>query len=131
MMAMNNTAFADRLKQIRLRKSLTQAQVADALNFSQQAIGKWESGLASPDPASLCLLANLFQISVDELLNHSTVMEPSAPYQTKAQLLLEFIDSSAFKAAYQLEDLSHEELLDYSQKIEMILDLILLQRKKD
>ena len=47
---------------------LTQKQLADQLNISFQAISRWEKGLSIPSVDLLNELANLFQITVDEIL---------------------------------------------------------------
>ena len=46
---------------------LTQEQLAGALGISYQAVSKWENELSSPDISTLPLLADLFDITIDEL----------------------------------------------------------------
>ena len=41
--------FHDRLFQLRKKEGLTQAELAEKLNVSRQAISKWEMGTATPD----------------------------------------------------------------------------------
>ena len=48
---------------------LTQQQLGDRLNLSPQAISKWEKDLTEPDLATLRTLAELYKVSIDELLN--------------------------------------------------------------
>jgi len=48
---------------------LTQQQLGEHLNLSAQAVSKWENDLAEPDLTTLKALANLYQVSLDELLN--------------------------------------------------------------
>lgn len=47
---------------------LTQAQLAQKLNFSDKAVSKWERGESTPDVATLVHIARLFSVSVDDLL---------------------------------------------------------------
>lgn len=47
---------------------LTQAGLAEKLNYSDKAISKWERGESVPDVLILCQLAELFQITVDDLV---------------------------------------------------------------
>lgn len=47
---------------------LTQKQLADQLNISFQAVSRWEKGLSIPSVDLLNDLANLFHITVDEIL---------------------------------------------------------------
>lgn len=52
------------------RKSLqlTQAGLAEKLNYSDKAISKWERGESAPDVQTLVQLADLFEITVNDLL---------------------------------------------------------------
>ena len=52
----------------RKRLQLTQEQLAEKLGVTAQAVSKWETGQSCPDIALLPKLAEIFQISVDELL---------------------------------------------------------------
>ena len=48
---------------------LTQQQLGDYLNLSAQAISKWEKDMTEPDLSTLRSLAELYQVSVDELID--------------------------------------------------------------
>lgn len=52
----------------RKRENLTQAELAEKLNYSDKAISKWERGESVPDVITMAQLAELFGISVDGLL---------------------------------------------------------------
>ena len=103
---MKNVEIGIYLKQYRIRRNLSQAEVAKALNYSQQTIAKWENSVSSPDPSNLCKLADLYQVSLDELLRHSVVKESSAPYYTKKDVVEEWINSIGFKTAFELHELN-------------------------
>ena len=45
-------SFSELLKQCRKQKGISQAELASKLGVTQQAVGKWESGKSSPDPAT-------------------------------------------------------------------------------
>ena len=47
---------------------LTQARLAEKLNYSDKAISKWERGESAPDVQTLVQLAELFDVTVNELL---------------------------------------------------------------
>ena len=61
-------SLSDRLKMLRKKKNLTQEQVADYMCVSPQAVSRWETGATSPDISALPMLADLFGVTVDELL---------------------------------------------------------------
>ncbi|QDK70154.1 helix-turn-helix domain-containing protein [Lactococcus protaetiae] len=65
------TIFAERLKQLRKSKALTQKEVAEQLGMTQQNYQKWESGKSSPSGETLDKLADYFQVSTDYLLGRT------------------------------------------------------------
>ncbi|MDD4851124.1 MAG: XRE family transcriptional regulator [Gemmiger sp.] len=60
--------FADRLKQARKLKKLSQAEVSRLLGVTQQAVGKWETGRSTPDPPTIAKLAAMLDTTADALL---------------------------------------------------------------
>lgn len=52
----------------RKRQGLTQAGLAEKLNYSDKAVSKWERGESIPDVLTLMQLAELFGVRVDDLL---------------------------------------------------------------
>lgn len=52
----------------RKRNGLTQAGLAEKLNYSDKAVSKWERGESMPDVLTLVQLADLFEITVNDLL---------------------------------------------------------------
>ena len=52
----------------RKRAGLTQAALAEKLNYSDKAVSKWERGESMPDVMTLVQLANKFDITVNDLL---------------------------------------------------------------
>ena len=52
----------------RKRCGMTQAKLAEQLNYSDKAVSKWERGESIPDVLTLVQLAELFDTTVDALL---------------------------------------------------------------
>ncbi len=52
----------------RKRLGLTQAGLAEKLNYSDKAVSKWERGESMPDVLTLVQLAELFEVTVNDLL---------------------------------------------------------------
>jgi len=65
--------FAKKIKDCRAQRGYTQENLAELCSVSRQAVAKWESGKNIPDIASIVLLAKLFNVSVEFLLD----IEPS------------------------------------------------------
>ena len=62
--------FKDNLVQMRKLKQLTQEAVAEKVGVTRQAIAKWESGETIPDLDKCKILADLFEVSLDDLANY-------------------------------------------------------------
>ena len=58
------------IKRLRLIKGLTQEQLADLLSISSAAVSKWEAKNTYPDITMLFPLAEIFGVTVDELLGY-------------------------------------------------------------
>ena len=63
-----NIFFAEKLKELRTERKVSQEKLAQYLNISFQAVSKWENGNAYPDITLLPDIARFFGVSVDELL---------------------------------------------------------------
>ena len=62
-------SLAEKLVSLRKQKGLTQLDLAERLNVSRQAISRWEVGVAVPSTDNLKVLAELYEVQVDYLLN--------------------------------------------------------------
>ena len=61
--------FADNLLNLRKRYSMTQEDLAEKLGVSRQAVAKWESGESVPDLEKSRLIAEVFGVTLDDLVN--------------------------------------------------------------
>ena len=56
------------IKRLRREKGMTQEQLAELLGLSTNAISQWECDKTAPDISNLPVLANIFEVSADILL---------------------------------------------------------------
>ena len=63
--------IGDKLKEARLRKNMTQEEVAEKIFVSRQSISNWENNKTYPDIANVIALSDLYEISLDKLLKGS------------------------------------------------------------
>lgn len=54
---------------LRKERGMTQKEVADLLGVTDKAVSKWERDVAFPDTATIPKLAEIFEVSVEELMN--------------------------------------------------------------
>ncbi len=60
--------IAERLKELRLEKNLTQAQLAKELDVTQTTLGKWELGQRTPNADTIMKICKYFKVSADYLI---------------------------------------------------------------
>lgn len=67
---MNKTMydFSDRLKSLRAKMGLTQADLAKKLSLTRAGVNAWEMGLSAPSTPFIVELSRLFNVSTDYLL---------------------------------------------------------------
>ncbi len=63
------TKFGGYLSRLRKNADMTQSELADRLNVTHQAVSRYEKGHCFPDISILVLLAEIFDVTVDELIN--------------------------------------------------------------
>ena len=58
----------ENLRNVRKQKGLSQQELAIRLNVVRQTVSKWEKGLSVPDADMLVKIAEILEVSVEELL---------------------------------------------------------------
>ena len=84
-----------RLRELRIKSGLTQNEIATRLNVSGQTILNWENGIYEPKINQLIQLADLFNVTVDYLLER------------------EKVPSQADIICKELEKISKEDLINF------------------
>ncbi|MDU3459939.1 helix-turn-helix domain-containing protein [Streptococcus oralis] len=59
--------FPQRLKELRLKRGLTQQQIADLVHINRVTYTNWEKGKREPSFVNLVNLADLLEVSLDWL----------------------------------------------------------------
>ena len=80
---MTNKSMGDIICALRKEKGMTQKDLADMLNITDKAVSKWERNIAFPDTATIPKIAEIFGVSVEELMNAKSIPEnrrKGAPY---------------------------------------------------
>ena len=66
-----NTSLANNLIKYRKLNGLTQAELAESINYSDKSISKWESGKGTPGVFQLLVISEIYGISVSELIGQT------------------------------------------------------------
>lgn len=61
--------FKDNLIALRKRNHMTQEELAEKIGVSRQALAKWETGETVPDLERSALIAQVFSVTLDDLVN--------------------------------------------------------------
>lgn len=86
--------FPDRLKSLRLEASLTQKQIAEKLNITQQAYQAWESGKRRPGEETIKKFATFFNVTTDYLLGKTNIKKEIPEGEELERELDKAIDNS-------------------------------------
>lgn len=68
--------LTERLAQARKARGLSQADAAERLNVSRQAISRWETGVGTPSLDSLIQMSQLYGVSLNELVYGPEAAQP-------------------------------------------------------
>ena len=71
--------LSEKTLHLRSQKGLSQLELAEQLGVSRQSVSKWETGQSVPDLDKLIKLADLFGVSVDELVREGERPQPPQP----------------------------------------------------
>ena len=78
-----NIKLADRLVELRKEHKLSQEALAEKLGLSRQSISKWERAEASPDTDNLIALAEVYGITLDQLLGNEETTDTTTKASTE------------------------------------------------
>ena len=71
--------LGERIYKFRSEKNLSQGDISDLLGVSRQSVSKWENDGAIPDLDKIIKLAEIFGVSIDELVKGESVSAPEEP----------------------------------------------------
>ena len=71
------SAFAERLRLLRETRQMTQTRLAELLEINPRVYNRWERGTATPQLDTVVRIADILQVSLDELAGRSgSITEP-------------------------------------------------------
>ena len=77
-----NLKTAERLLEYRKKSGLSQEELAEKIGVSRQAVSKWERAEASPDTDNLIALADVYRVTLDELIKGRQEGDADNPRET-------------------------------------------------
>ncbi len=116
--------FAERIREFRKSLNLSQAAFGEKIGRVQQVIAQWEKGSASPDPQTLALICNVYNVSADYLVG---ITDDPHPIMYPAEAVS---DSQAADTTKQMTDEQLAAALPEDVR-EAVLALIRIERAKE
>lgn len=110
--------IGNKIKEFRVKNSLTQKDLADKLNVTYQAVSRWENNESEPSFDTVRQMTQIFGCSADELLSvEKPVEEPKEEVQEekKPEIVIQpqkqliSLCSKCGRAIYEEDDLRHVE----------------------
>lgn len=85
---MNNVKLvvAKNIQKLRKQNKLTQAELAEKLNYSDKAISRWESGEVTPDVEVLNKIAEIFDVEITSLFDENLNLEKASVVSKKQRV---------------------------------------------
>lgn len=113
--------ISGKLRRLRKQAGYTQGQLAEKLNISPQAVSKWENGIAYPDLPFLPVLAEIFDVSIDELFDYDSEL-----MQKKISDIIEEAGRYFLSDTNTCEDILRTGLKRYPNNDKLLTELLAL-----
>jgi len=81
-----NQKFGSAIAKLRREKGMTQQELAERMGVTDKAVSKWERDLSFPDISSIPRLAEIFDVSVDDLMQAKAVPKEKPLQKEMAEL---------------------------------------------
>ncbi|MBQ7937724.1 MAG: helix-turn-helix domain-containing protein [Oscillospiraceae bacterium] len=88
---MEKQTLGQKIAELRKAKNMTQLELATKLNITDKAVSKWERDISCPDINTFPKLAEILEVSVDELLQSSAVSKEETKNEDILGLVLKAI----------------------------------------
>lgn len=123
--------FAEKLKELRFFKKITQTELSQVLGVSQQTVGSWETSNSTPNLTMLGKLADYFEVSADYLLGRNENDLGNILSDDQVMLLDAFGELDVVnrqKVLGYIEGLCHEQ--KRNKKVKSLTSPSIFRRKK-
>lgn len=87
------SAFVDRLRLLREARKITQTRLAELLEVNPRVYNRWERGTATPQFDTVVRIADILQVSLDELAGRDPLMTEPKIHNIELLNLYQQVDS--------------------------------------
>ena len=98
-------SIGENIKKLRAERGVTQEQLAEHLAITYQSVSKWENNVTAPDLQFIPMIAEYFEVSIDELFKQNM-----KGYKNKAERLFAIYEQSGKKEDFDRADAEYEKI---------------------
>lgn len=91
-----------KIKELREEAQMTQKQLAEKISNMQRNISNWEKGVSEPDLATVLAIADVFNVTLDELFGREERVPIKDDIEIKLQHLIGRLSSTQKSALYEM-----------------------------
>ena len=102
--------LGDRIKDLRIKKNLTQEELAISLKLTRPTLSNWEINRTNPDHAMIAKIANYFNVTTDYLITGS---DSSSDITFPHGKMVVYMENDKIVDASQLPNEAKKSLEDY------------------
>ena len=84
-------SIGETIAYLRKEKGMTQNELAEKMNVTDKAVSKWERDLSCPDVNTISKLADILDVSVEELLKAKKKDEPNTKIKDLVNLIFKAV----------------------------------------
>ncbi len=84
---MKEQTFGSMIAELRKKNAMTQVELAKKMGVTDKAVSKWERDLSFPDVNTLPKLAEIFNVTVDELMQVKTGMKENTANESASEIV--------------------------------------------
>ena len=88
---MEKQTLGQKISELRKAKNMTQLELANKLNITDKAVSKWERDISCPDINTFPKLAEVLEVSVDELLQANSLKDETNKKEDIVDLVLKAV----------------------------------------
>ena len=114
--------FGDKLIELRKKNGYSQEELAEKLGVSRQSVSKWESNNTYPETDKIIQIANLFDCSMDDLINDK-ITNVETTYRKNKNNFNNIIDSFL---DFITKSISMFSKMKFSAGLKCIIELIII-----
>lgn len=117
---MKKRTFGNMIAALRKEKGMTQLELAEKMGVTDKAVSKWERDLSFPDVSSFPKLAEIFDVSVDELMQVKPGAKENENYAGIAEIVQTALKGVALAMGVAVVVLSIMEQIETNAAVGML-----------